>query len=191
MPGAGWSGALGPDGHLPAGNRARTNAFISNNSWHYAQSAAYDLAAAGYDAATRDALPFQTGEQPVLFVFAAGEQGVGGDDGSGGAPGTIPSPATAKNVITVGALEQNRLITNTVCETQQPWLPATDSFEIMSRPLRTRQDVGLGTEGDRGRFKPDLVAPGTFVIAARSTDWDQGLLRFHELSRLHEQPPPF
>jgi len=152
---------------------ARTNAFISNNSWHYAQSAAYDLAAAGYDAATRDALPFQTGEQPVLFVFAAGEQGVGGDDGSGGAPGTIPSPATAKNVITVGALEQNRLITNTVCETQQPWLPATDSSNQVAA-FSGRGNVGLGTEGDRGRFKPDLVAPGTFVIAARSTDWDQG-----------------
>jgi subtilisin family serine protease/subtilisin-like proprotein convertase family protein len=150
---------------------ARTNAFISNNSWHYDQSTAYDLAAAGYDAAVRDALPFDTGEQPVLFVFAAGNQGAGNDDGTGGEPGTTPSPATAKNVITVGALEQTRRITNAVCGTRQPWLPVTDSSNQVAA-FSSRGNVGLGVEGDFGRFKPDLVAPGAFVVAARSTEWD-------------------
>ena len=36
---------------------ARTNALISNNSWHYGNDTGYDLAAASYDAAARDALP--------------------------------------------------------------------------------------------------------------------------------------
>src|SRR6187397_2796307 len=31
-------------------NAARTNAFISNNSWHYAGAFSYDLAASRYDA---------------------------------------------------------------------------------------------------------------------------------------------
>ena len=32
--------------------------------------------------------------------------------------------------------------------------------------------MGRGIEGDNGRFKPDLVAPGTFVISTKSAQWD-------------------
>src|SRR5271167_861033 len=93
---------------------AITNALISNNSWVFGNDPDYDLAAASYDAATRDALPTVPGSQPVLFVFAAGDDGGGASDGSGGGADTILSPGTAKNVITVGALEQLRNITNVV-----------------------------------------------------------------------------
>src|SRR5262249_25683599 len=34
--------------------------------------------------------------------------------------------------------------------------------------------VGIGLEGVAGRFKPDVVAPGTFVVSTRSQQWDQG-----------------
>ena len=74
---------------------ALANALISNNSWGYGNNG-YDLAAASYDAATRDALSEVTGSQPVLFVFAAGNDGYigdnggnGGNDGNGGTPDTI------------------------------------------------------------------------------------------------------
>jgi len=50
---------------------ARTNALISNNSWNYGNGD-YDIFAASYDAATRDALPEVTGSQPVLFVSQPG-----------------------------------------------------------------------------------------------------------------------
>src|SRR5258706_2503319 len=60
---------------------AQTNALISNNSWNYGGAADYDLAAASYDAAVRDALPRVTGPQPVLFVFSAGNQGGGDTEG--------------------------------------------------------------------------------------------------------------
>ena len=162
---------------------ARTNAFISNNSWHYANDNAYDLAAARYDAAVRDALPEVTGSQPLLFVFGAGNAGNGADDGSGGDPDSVQSPATAKNVITVGAIDQPRHITNQVwqcatvngtniCQTNQPWLGLTDTNNAVAA-FSSRGNVGVGIEGDFGRFKPDVVAPGTFVVSARSTQWDQ------------------
>ena len=35
----------------------------------------------------------------------------------------------------------------------------------------SRGNVGIGIEGAFGRFKPDLVAPGTFIISTRSADW--------------------
>jgi subtilisin-like proprotein convertase family protein len=189
---------------------ASTNAFISNNSWNYANDNAYDLAAARYDAAVRDALPGVPGSQPLLFVFGAGNAGNGANDGSGGDPDSIQSPATAKNVITVGAIEQPRFIADQVwqctvvdstnaCQTNQPWLGLTDSNNEVAA-FSSRGNVGVGLEGDSGRLKPDVVAPGTFVVSARSTQWDQiayytptnGSGNYFEvLSNLNETLGPF
>ncbi|HEX7653517.1 MAG TPA: S8 family serine peptidase, partial [Verrucomicrobiae bacterium] len=153
---------------------ALTNALISNNSWTYG-NAEYDLAAASYDAAVRDALPERTGPQPVLFVFAAGNVGGGNDSGLGGTADTVTSPGSAKNVITVGALEQLRNITNIVTAldgtSNALWAAETDTgFQVAG--YSSRGNVGVQTEGDFGRFKPDVVAPGTFVLSTRSSMWD-------------------
>ncbi len=154
---------------------ALTNALISNNSWDYAGNGTYDLAAASYDAAVRDALPEVTGSQPVLFVFSAGNDGNGDNGGFNGNPDTILSPATAKNVITVGALEQLRNITNIVTaldgSSNAVWQPMTDSSNQVAG-YSSRGNVGIGIEGTYGRFKPDVVAPGTFVVSTRSEQWD-------------------
>ncbi len=114
-----------------------TNALISNNSWTYVGDNSYDLAAASYDAAVRDALPLVTGSQPVLFVFAAGNDGGGDDGGGGGDPDTILSPGTAKNVITVGALEQLRNITNT-------YTPLDSSNQVAAWSAGTIQQLSGG-----------------------------------------------
>jgi len=164
-----------PDAYLQS-EPALTNALISNNSWTYVGDNSYDLAAASYDAAVRDALPLATGSQPVLFVFAAGNDGGGDDSGGGGSPDTILSPGTAKDVITVGALEQERNLTNTYTPlgSTNPvvaWATATDnSAEVAG--YSARGNVGIGSEGTYGRFKPDVVAPGSFVVSTRSQQWD-------------------
>ena len=169
---------------------ARTNVFISNNSWNNG-GAVYDLSAASYDAAVRDALPGVPGSRPLLYVFSAGNGGQmnswddgSNDDGTGGSPDSILSPGTAKNVITVGALEQPRGITNGVvlcapngtngqsCQTNKEWLPSTDSDDQVAS-FSSRGNVGIGLEGPFGRFKPDVVAPGSAVVSTRSGQWDQ------------------
>ncbi len=164
----------------------RTNTMVSNNSWNYANSTDYDSQAARFDAATRDALPDVPGSQPVLYLFAAGNQGFGDEEGQGGEPGRIASPGTAKNVITVGALETLRYIaegltnvetrvegtnTNTFTNTIAIFLPITDSDDQIAS-FSSRGNVGIGIEGNFGRFKPDVVAPGTFIMSARSKLWD-------------------
>ena len=174
-----------PDAYLQE-KAARTNALVSNNSWTYGV-ADYDLAAASYDAAVRDSVPEMTGSQSLIYVFPSGNEGsansqdLGNDDGSGGNADTVESPGTAKNVITVGAIEQFRNITNDTvicdpslggCLTNQPWLPSTDSSNQVTG-FSSRGNVGIGIEGDFGRFKPDLVAPGTFVVSTRSGQWDE------------------
>jgi subtilisin family serine protease/subtilisin-like proprotein convertase family protein len=154
---------------------AKTNALISDNSWNFSDSD-YDIEAASYDAAVRDALPEVTGSQPVLFVFAAGNAGNGNNDGSGVTDGSVLSPATAKNVITVGALEQPRNITNDVViqgQTNKFWAAMTDSSSQVAW-FSSRGNVGVNVEGDFGRFKPDVIAPGVFVVSTRSAQWDKG-----------------
>jgi subtilisin-like proprotein convertase family protein/subtilisin family serine protease len=154
---------------------ALTNALISNNSWGSSANE-YDLSSASYDAAVRDALTGVTGPQPVLFVFAAGNSGAGDDNGGGGIADSVNSPGTAKNVITVGALEQFRNITNVVTlldgTSNAVWQAQTDSSTEVAG-YSARGNVGIGTEGPFGRFKPDVVAPGTFVVSTRSQQWDQ------------------
>ncbi|MGA9777951.1 MAG: S8 family serine peptidase [Verrucomicrobiia bacterium] len=158
---------------------ALTNALISNNSWVYEGDSAYDLSAASYDAATRDALPFVTGSQPVLFVFAAGNAGDGSDseDLGGGVADSIESPATAKDVITVGAIQEDRNIS--VAVTNADGSPNTTWADETSTGYRvagfsSRGNVGVGIEGTFGRYKPDVCAPGTFTLSTRSEQWDIG-----------------
>jgi subtilisin-like proprotein convertase family protein len=161
---------------------SQAGVFISNDSWNYGDSS-YDIAAASYDAAVRDAQPGVTGPQPLLFVFSAGNNGGGTDDGLTANADTILSPATAKNVITVGAIDQYRNIivtntvpagdgtTNTVSTTNTLFLGPTDNSNLVWASS-SRGNVGINVEGSFGRFKPDLVSPGTFVISTRSTTWD-------------------
>ncbi|MBX3748095.1 MAG: S8 family serine peptidase [Verrucomicrobiae bacterium] len=159
--------------------RGRTNLLLSNNSWGYIGAFEYTVASASYDAAVRDALPAMPGAQPILYVFAAGNEGFGGEDGLGGEPSTIRAPGTGKNVITVGAMESFREITNEVVlvdfegnmVTNQVFLGDTDSdFQVTS--FSGRGNVSPGIEGRFGRFKPDVIAPGAFTASARSKDWE-------------------
>ncbi len=172
----------------------RKNTLISNNSWEYDDESDYTWAAASYDAATRDALPEEPGDQQVIYVFPAGNSGSGTDNGLNASPNTITAPGTAKNVITVGAIESLREIgaesyssvTNIVTETDEdgnevekeevttttntPFAGMSDSDNQVAA-FSSRGNVGIGIEGAFGRFKPDLVAPGTFIISTRSADW--------------------
>ena len=115
-------------------------------------------------------------------MFAAGNEGGGSADGLGGIPGSVISPATGKNVITVGGSDLPRHITNevfrctspdgsnTVCETNYPWSGMTDTNNQVA-PFSSRGNVGIGIEGVSGRFKPDVVAPGAMVVSTRSSNY--------------------
>jgi subtilisin-like proprotein convertase family protein len=145
-----------------------TNGFIANNSWGYGDTL-YDSMAASYDEATRKALPNSPGEQAMLFVFAAGDNYQ--------VPNTITSPGTAKNVLTVGAIQSFRNISNvftvpipldsTNLETNSFFLGDTDGSNQVAS-LTAGGNVDIGTEGPSGRYKPDVVSPGIFVVSDRS-----------------------
>ena len=179
------------------GRASRNRPLISNNSWGYT-TREYTSKSASYDAAVRDALPGERGDQPILYVFSAGNEGSGGDAGVGGIPDSIASPGNAKNVITVGALESPRNITNAIVYdtnfvavkigstafpdrgysetnttyfTNEVLMPYTDTAHQVAG-FSSRGNVGVEIEGSSGRFKPDVVAPGSFILSARSSRWD-------------------
>lgn len=82
----------------------------------------------------------------MTALVAAGNSGVYGYE-------TIGTPATAKNVIAVGATENDR--------------PELDDYEA-DDPDEVAEFSSRGTTAD-GRLKPDLVAPGSYILSTRSS----------------------
>ena len=147
-----FGGPFVTDTYLQTNAAANTNVLISNNSWGYPNLDPYSMPTASYDAAVRDSLPGTNGSQPILYVFAAGNSGFGDDNGQNAIEDTILSPAGGKNVITVGAIESLRNITNTFRYpdatgtnyfTNAPWIGMTDSD---SRSLRSPAVATLVSE---------------------------------------------
>jgi hypothetical protein len=132
----------------------REGARITNNSWgDDSGSNVYAVDCQAFDALVRDADPLAPGNQSMVVVFAAGNNG-------DGATPSISFPGTAKNVITVGASENFRT-------------EDTDGCGEGSSGADNGQDIlrfsANGPVQD-GRAKPDLVAPGSHIVGAASQD---------------------
>ncbi len=125
---------------------------ISSNSWGFGGPIAdYDSNAQEYDFIVRDARGSQAGLQELSVVFAAGNDGPG--------PNTVGSPSTAKNIITVGASENVRPTGTDGCGTGNGEANNADDLVGFS----SRGPVNSG--GGDGRWKPEIVAPGTHIQA--------------------------
>ncbi|NUL81648.1 MAG: S8 family serine peptidase [Armatimonadetes bacterium] len=144
-------GFTNPDFENLQSRAYRDTARISTNSWGAAVGGAYNTNAQRYDFLVRDAQPAgsavpNAGNQEMVIVFAAGNSGSGST--------TIGSPATGKNVITVGASEN-----------VHPF-GGSDGCAIPDSGADNLNDIiGFSSRGPctDGRIKPDIVAPGTHV----------------------------
>lgn len=126
---------------------------ISSNSWGYTGAAAkkYNAQAQEYDRIVRDAQTGTAGNQQMIVVFAAGNDGSGSN--------TVSSPATAKNVITAAAGENVRMTGTDGCAVGNTGADsANDIINFSSRGP-------VNSAGGDGRIKPDLTAPGTHIEA--------------------------
>lgn len=126
-------------------------ATISNNSWGNTITS-YGSSAQTYDVGVRDADLDQPGNQELIYIFSAGNQGRGS---------AIGNPATAKNVITVGASENYRPYDIDGCN-KGP----TVADDVMDIAAFSSRGPAVG-----GRAKPELVAPGSHVQGTASTNW--------------------
>jgi serine protease AprX len=123
-----------------------------------------------YDQQAHEVDQFVHEHRDMLICFAAGNEGI--DRNANGAidPGSVTPPGTAKNCLTVGACENNR--PNKTLTYGQGW-PA----DFPANPIKTdrvaNNPEGLVAFSSRGpirdgRIKPDVVAPGTFILSTRS-----------------------
>lgn len=126
---------------------------ISSNSWACNTTecnSTYQDASQLYDVASRDADAALAGNQQLTFVFAAGN--------AGNAAETIGVPSNGKNVITVGASENDR----------PTWL---DGCLVGASGADNAMDIiSFSSRGPAAgnRTKPEVVAPGTHVQGTAS-----------------------
>ena len=128
----------------------RDGARISSNSWG-AYNNGYTTDSQMYDSLVRDARRTDPGNQELTVLFASGNKGAGGN---------LSTPATAKNVITVGASENFRPTGLDGCA-----INSDGADDILS--LIKFSSAGPAIDG---RVKPDIVAPGTHIQSAQSQD---------------------
>ncbi len=115
---------------------------ISSNSWGASDRGGYNQISSLVD-------DYIWRHKDYLVLYAAGNAGPGAQ--------TVGSPGTAKNVLTIGASENNR--------------PDQDSDA--DDPNTMAYFSSRGPTAD-GRVKPDVVAPGTWVLSVRAAQAPDG-----------------
>lgn len=136
----------------------QNGARISSNSWGCSAEAdnclsTYTATTQLYDAATRDADSALPGNQELIFIFGAGNNS---------AVASINTPANGKNVITVGASENDRPSSIDGCG-----YTVSGADNMMDMATFSSRGPAPG-----GRIKPEIVAPGTHVAGTTPANFD-------------------
>ena len=137
---------------------------IHSNSWGGGEPGAYDESCRALDEWVWEHRDF-------CVVVAAGNDGSDADGDGKINPRSVTSPATAKNCVTVGACENKRPEFDS--NTYGGWwpqdfpVPPQENDPMANDP---KQVVAFSSRGPTvdGRLKPEVVAPGTFILSTRS-----------------------
>lgn len=137
---------------------------IHSNSWGGGEPGAYDESCRALDEWVWEHKDF-------CVLFAGGNDGSDSDGDGKINPTSVTSPGTAKNCITVGASENRRPEFD--AERYGDWWPqdypaAPQNDDPMAND--PKQVVAFSSRGPTsdGRIKPEVVAPGTFILSTRS-----------------------
>ncbi|KAA9345480.1 S8 family serine peptidase [Larkinella humicola] len=149
----------------------RQGARIHNNSWGANTEARYTFNSNEVD-------EYVDQNRDMLIVIAAGNDGDASGTSQRVQPGftdwlSVGSPATAKNALTVGASRSNRttgglaaLTYGNVWSGSFPVNPSS-SETVSGDPTSVAEFSSRGPCDDE-RIKPDVVAPGTDIVSAKS-----------------------
>lgn len=142
---------------------------VQNDSWGGGAVGVYDGQAAYFD-------DFVHSHPDFTIVVAAGNAGVDANNDGYVDNGSVNSPATAKNLIVVGASQSERPAFGggyagyTWADLWPKYFDAapTGTDVVSSSRGEMAAFSSRGPTGD-GRIKPDVVAPGTDIISVRSS----------------------
>ncbi len=131
----------------------------------------------------------------MTITFSAGNSGTDGNSNGIVDNDSIGSPATAKNLLTIGASENDRGddypcdtgLAYTACAAQsglnviatyfQSWPTDFPTNPLRNDPIagNAEQMAAFSSRGntDDGRIKPDVVAPGTWILSGYSDKYQQ------------------
>lgn len=168
---------------------------VHANSWGSAVDGDYTLDSANAD-------KFVWNNRDMAITFSAGNDGVDANNDGVVDNDSIGSPATAKNVITIGASENDRNgdyacdtnLTYTSHDAYQPGQTCTsmsgqnllgtaarwdfNTAPLVNDPTAGNQDqmAAFSSRGptDDGRIKPDVVAPGSWILSTYSSMHQEG-----------------
>ena len=162
---------------------------IHSNSWGSSVNGEYTDDAVNAD-------DFMWNHPDMLITFSAGNDGVDGNSDGYVDEDSLGSPATAKNVLSVGASENDRGdgypcdtgLSYTDCAAQggqnniltygEAWPSDFPANPIAGDSMAGNQEqlAAFSSRGpaDDGRIKPDVVAPGTYVLSGYSDMYQQG-----------------
>lgn len=150
----------------------QNGARIHNNSWGAATASRYTINSTEVD-------DFVAGHRDMVIVISAGNEGNAAPPRSNSAAGfsdwlSIGSPASCKNALTVGASRSDRTSGGfSSLSYGNAWPNQFPDPPIASEPVSGDPQclAGFSSRGpcDDRRIKPDVVAPGTDIVSARSS----------------------
>lgn len=145
----------------------KLGARIHNNSWGALAAGAYRINSLEVDTYVHE-------HPDMLVVIAAGNDGTAAGAQTPGFVSllSVRAPGTAKNALTVGASRSDRHVdADRTFGRMWPYAfpdPPIAAQQVAGDPDSMAGFSGRGPCDEQIRLKPDVVAPGTFILSARS-----------------------
>lgn len=136
---------------------------VHTNSWGSNYAGAYTSGSMQADSSART-------YQNMTILFSAGNNGVDGNSDGEIDDDSLGSPATGKNVVTVAAGENDR---PSITSEWGGWWPSSYPSDPINSDRMANNSEGLAAFSSRGptddgRQKPDITAPGSFILSTKS-----------------------
>ncbi|MGB0815265.1 MAG: S8 family serine peptidase, partial [Poseidonia sp.] len=131
---------------------------VHTNSWGAPVDGQYTTSSAQADASART-------HDELVILFAAANEGEDANSDGEIDLDSLGSPATAKNVLTVGASENDRANISYVWGSNYGSPISSDRYADNPEGMAAFSSRG---PTDDGRLKPDISAPGTFILSTKS-----------------------
>ena len=138
---------------------------IHTSSWGAANAGMYETDARNLDT-------FVWNHKDMTILFSAGNEGIDANSNGVIDADSMSTPATAKNCISVGAIENYRL-SGGAQGTYGAYWPTDYPADPIKSDRVSNNSSGMAAFSSRGpcddgRIKPDICSPGTNIISARS-----------------------